>query len=148
MGILSFARYRYKRIRERVTFAKVFLFNPNGSTWYGSNLPELSYTEKDWVLKTNHIDIAIQNLTIKDDSDPLEMAWCFNPRHMIVFYENEEKILGHIKICMECNNYAAFPSPPEKYNDVDPFAQTMLELNIPIFDEPDKYIQFFNEKGI
>lgn len=50
-------------------------------------------------------------------------AECFEPHHGIIFYDKSEKIVGHISICFECNQYRLSPQniyyiPMEELKDI------------------------------
>lgn len=29
---------------------------------------------------------------------------CYDPRHIVLFYNNEDKVFNHIEVCLECGN--------------------------------------------
>lgn len=96
-------------IRERVKFAQVFLFNPMNRSWYNEALPELAYTREKWVIQGELLQKTLAILTKRLPDLPADTAWCFVPRHMVVFYDEGGSIIGHVKVCLECGKYQVFP---------------------------------------
>jgi hypothetical protein len=76
--------------------------------------------------KTNEIDVerfkTIVEINSEDVSDLLtaiyqpktefEVGACYEPRHSVVFYNNQNEIIGYIEICFECSQIHVFGKVP------------------------------------
>ena len=95
------------------------------------------------------------NLLISDTCVPQEMqAGCYNPRHMILFRDDKNRIIGYNEFCIDCvgsrysNNLNGF----QKYCYTD-MAELFRKCGIKLFVEyegagGEKEMKFLQSKGI
>lgn len=95
------------------------------------------------------------NLLISDTCVPQEMqAGCYNPRHMILFRDDKNRIIGYNEFCIDCvgsrysNNLNGF----QKYCYTD-MAELFRKCGIKLFVEDEdaggeKEMKFLQSKGI
>lgn len=67
---------------------------------------DLSYIQEEVRLDKNQKELLFKILYNKDcESDA--MAACYNPRHLIAFYNSKNQIYEYIEFCLECSNFQA-----------------------------------------
>lgn len=73
-------------------------------------------------------------------------ARCFEPHHGFIFYDAGGKILGNLTICFGCNSYHHAPEGEvSKVFDLKELKNLMVDLKMPILNEPNDYKNLFNE---
>lgn len=106
---------------SKVAYIKIYSY-PNRSIWdvkkgesggqlFNSELIkdgtlnfDKSYIKDEIRLNKTQKEILFDVLYNKDcESD--EMAACYNPRHLITFYNSKNQIFEYIEFCLECSNY-------------------------------------------
>ncbi|MDJ1505146.1 hypothetical protein [Xanthocytophaga agilis] len=67
-------------------------------------------------------------------------ADCFNPRHAIVYYDDQHRPTNALLVCFECGRIEAFPNTQENLNFyTDNFRSFFEKLGLPVFDNPIEY---------
>lgn len=79
---------------------------------------DLLYAKKDSLIENKFDEIRILNLSqiekltniiynfgYKSTPKISEGLKCYMPRNAILFYDNENKLIGFIEVCFECKNY-------------------------------------------
>nr|WP_315176355.1 hypothetical protein [uncultured Flavobacterium sp.] len=93
------------------------------------------------------------NLLISDTCVPQEMeAACYMPRHMIVFRDKKNKILGYNEFCIDCrgSNNSGNLEGFQKYCYAD-MAELFRKFGIKLFvtfEDPQEEIEFLKRKGL
>jgi len=133
------------RLRERINFGKVYLFNPSGRIWQEETLPEITYSKEEWILTGEALEQTIDILTQKHPKQSVFTTWCFHPHHMIVFCDENGIIIGHVKICFECSNYKVYPPSAIQSNSIVYFRAIIDSLDIYVGES---YWDFFKDKPL
>jgi hypothetical protein len=61
---------------------------------------------------------------------------CFTPRHTILFYNNEDKIISHVDVCIQCADFqASFPCNEMCVERVEGLLEIFKEAGIKYFGE-------------
>lgn len=71
------------------------------------NSGEISISDsylRNKIFLTKKQTIDLKNSLLKTNEKIQERADCYDPRHTIVFYNHQNKILGFINLCFSCNN--------------------------------------------
>lgn len=134
------------KIRDKVHFAKVYLFNPTDRIWLDGNLPEIAYSREEWQISGEILEETLDVITKKLPEQPTEASWCFVPHHMIVFCDETGTIVGHVKICFQCSNYRVYPSKGTHSNSIEYFLRIMDKLGV--YSEGPSYLVFFKKKNL
>lgn len=95
------------------TISKVRLVTyPSRMFWNNNNSSEVKNI--DSIIKS---DIIIDDIFLKeenkekfislleDDYFLKSQAGCYDPRHLFVFYDNENKVTGYYEMCLECGGW-------------------------------------------
>lgn len=101
-------------------------------------------------LNKSQIKTLANKLKTIDRTDSIiEISLCFNPHHALVFYDHQERILGHMSICFVCNRYKLEPSHPN-HNPISILAlQALIKtLDIPLFDSDETRKAFMKKEGV
>ena len=93
--------------------------------------------EKNVILSEIQIN-KIKTLFTVTLSDSLSAgADCFNPRHVIVYYDQEERPIAAILACFECDRLQTLPEADKDLNlYLYNFRPLFQELGLPVFDNP------------
>ena len=135
------------RVSENATFARVYLYNLKGDLFAKivdkGELIDDKITDPSWELRGKSLKASLDLLT-KTFPEKLNPAWCFIPRHAIVYFDDDELIRGYVEICFECNNFMAYPLPygMVQMNSLKYFRQLFDKLNVPIFGDDQQYLQY------
>ncbi len=74
-------------------------------------------------------------------------ARCYMPHHGFVFYDKQDKAIGHIELCFQCGNADSSPRKLMKKRwDWGVLSKLLMELEVPIFNENPEYTKLFKEK--
>lgn len=60
-------------------------------------------------------------------------AWCFDPHHGIVLYDDADKPVGAMSICFECGRKGRWPALPGRERDYPPLDRASHEVFRAIF---------------
>ena len=76
---------------------------------------------------------------------------CFNPRHLVMFYNKNNKIIGNIEICFDCNNIQSSESTKKFAENTLSLTQLFKEFGITYFkdtkEEMEEYYKTINTKN-
>ncbi|BCY29112.1 hypothetical protein [Flavobacterium okayamense] len=90
----------------------------------------------------NKITLSIEQINKLKDSfkegyrDGATLA-CYNPRHLIVFYDNKNDIKGYIEVCFECSNLDYSENTASFANSIFHMKSLLKEFGITYFEETD-----------
>lgn len=63
---------------------------------------------KDRVILNDDSENKLFNyLFVNDCPDNFSVAGCFNPRHCVLFYNEQEEIIAYFEVCLDCGTYEA-----------------------------------------
>ncbi len=72
-------------------------------------------------------------------------AACYMPHHGFVFYGQDEKIVGHLEVCLMCRNYHAFPREGLSDNwDLEGIKELIREKKLPVYGGPGEWEEYFD----
>ncbi|MDJ1473501.1 hypothetical protein [Xanthocytophaga flava] len=73
--------------------------------------------------------------TIENDTE--RWADCFNPRHAIVYYDDQHRPTNAILACFECSKIETFPNAQENLDlYIENFRSFFEKLGLPVFNNP------------
>ncbi|MEM7374307.1 MAG: hypothetical protein AAF587_37275 [Bacteroidota bacterium] len=136
------------KILDILDHGKAYLFNPINRSILGQNLPEIAFSQANWTLTGPLLHTAYQVLIQKMPDYPAISAWCYVPRHMIVFFDAKERVRAHVKICFSCNQFIAYPESYYTENGTAYFREIFSQLGVPIFADPEEHFDFFQQKPL
>jgi hypothetical protein len=64
------------------------------------------------IVEINSEDVSKLLLAIYQPKSDFEEGACYEPRHGIVFYNNQNALIGYIEICFECSQIHVFGKVP------------------------------------
>jgi hypothetical protein len=94
-------------------------------------------------LSKNQISIldSVVNGKCKVIEKEIVPADCFNPRHNIIFFNNDS-IINFISVCYECGNYNS--SKKGITGGLESFRYFFNQLGLKVFDQPDFHRKYYN----
>ncbi len=82
--------------------------------------------------------------THEENSDYLPSD-CFNPRHVIVYYNAQKEPVAVIAACFECGDLQTYPSSGKPlYHYLENFRPFFKELGMPVFNDPVEYATYLD----
>ena len=141
-SIVTVERYHWKTPKYK-TVKAYMLSNDLAYSWIRvqdsgkRDFFEKVRNEKNVVLSNTQVK-KIETLFTTTVSDSLIIgADCFNPRHIIVYYNQKDELTAAILICHECSKMQFFPEAKEDLNIyTENFRHLFQELGLPVFDNP------------
>ena len=134
---------------DRAARVQLFLYCPNGN---GLSIVKEDKLSKDIIgaytrTLSPFSKKKLATILARKEKRPLLAAECFVPHHGIVFWDKEEKIIGHLSICFHCNNYRVIPrNLYTEFLNLEALEQLFKKQAIPVMDDIKDYQQFLNSK--
>ena len=73
---------------------------------------------------------------------------CYEPHHGLIFFDKDNKILGHLEVCLLCRRYESNPriGPPAQLN-YKGLKEFISGKGLPVFETLKQWEAFFEEKA-
>jgi len=93
------------------SFVRAIAYDYEGSS--GQNIYEhgkkFHGIKKEQILASNQVDNLLDILNDKGSYGG-NISRCFKPRLGVIFYDKEDKVVGQVSICFECNSQQSTPA--------------------------------------
>jgi hypothetical protein len=123
---------------SKASYIRVISY-PDRNLWDHTKKEKGSYQVNNEIVKNGKINFDMSRivdnvkLTTKQADDIFqilynkkclmeEVAACYDPRHMILFYDSNDKVIEYIEFCFDCSNYQTsdsvtrFSGCPKKFD--------------------------------